>query len=194
MARVNITITLHDGNNHGNIIEDIQETLPATLLYQYDVIYDTQGYYNVTVVVENPVDYTVMYKYMRIWDKLNTVDLFCSHRPILITNTPMLLEFTGVPRSGFEYLIDMGEGTTFQNENSSILYEVYSLSSFAHTYTNSGYFNLQWTTSNGDYSNSNTTWWITVQYEVIDFQVQDQQNGRTFLIHISSLLQSIYIL
>lgn len=182
MARVNITITLHDGNNPVNIIEDIQDTLPASLPYQYDVIYGTQGYYNATVVVESPVDYMVLYKYMRIWDKLNTVDLSCSHCPILITNTPMILEFTGVPRSGFEYVIDMGDGTTFQSENSSILYELYSLSTFAHTYTNSGYFNLQWTALNGGYSN-NMASWIIVQYQVTDFQVQGQQKGRAFLIH-----------
>jgi hypothetical protein len=108
-----------------------------------------------------------------IWDKLNNIELECVLAcPIVVTHTESSLEFTGVPRSGFEYSIDMNDagGTTFQSINSSILYELYSLSYFNHIYTAPGNYNVAWSVSNGGYSKTGNRW-IVVENEITNFQV-----------------------
>ncbi|XP_060554824.1 uncharacterized protein LOC132715776 [Ruditapes philippinarum] len=172
MGPINITITLLDGNAPVNFITDTQEILPSTPLFQKDLTYDTQGNYKVTVEMVNPISSMTLHHNMMIWDKLNNIELECVLAcPIAVTHTESSLEFTGVPRSGFEYSIDMNDagGTTFQSINSSILYELYSLSYFNHTYTTPGNYNVAWSVSNGGYSKTGNRW-IVVENEITNFQ------------------------
>lgn len=174
MAEVNVTITLNDGSTPYNFIWDINDALPAPLPHQYDVIYDVQGNYNVTTTITNPVSSITFSKYMRIWDKLEDVKLICvSNCPVLVTNDSMQMKFFGVPRSGFEYSINTNDihGTLFQSYNSSILYELYGLSNFVHTYTSPGYYKMEWNVSNGGFAKDGVKW-INVQNIITDFQVQ----------------------
>ena len=196
MSFTNITITLLDDSAPVNFISDIQEQSPTSPLYETDKTYGTQGNYNVTAVLVNPISTLVLYQYMEIWDKLNNVDLICASKncSILITGTELKLEYTGVPRSGFEYSINMDDvnGTTYQNENSSILYELYSLSTFNHTYTIPGNYNVDWSVSNGGYSNAGSRW-IVVQNDLIDFQVVKYSHTARHSVHLMSVHLLLHI-
>ncbi|KAL4239960.1 kinase domain-containing protein [Mactra antiquata] len=171
LATVNGTIDFKNGSTPTSFVNDMQHTIPLTLPQTYTAIYPVQGYYNVTLLLENPVDSVLLWKYMEIWDRLDTVVLTChTNCSILVTNTSTVVEFIGVPVSGFEYSIDMGDGTIYQNANDSILYSPYALGNFTHIYSSPGYYYLQWNVWNYGYNNSGSRW-VTVQNIITDFQV-----------------------
>ena len=171
MDAVNITIDF----NNGTVLivtQDFPETMVLPVVMQYDVEYATQGFYNVTAQIQNVLTRVVNYQYIRVWDNLDAVEIKClSNCSYLITNQSiMTTEFSFVPRSGFNYTINFGDGEIVQNTDDSLLYLPYNLSSFSHIYTNPGVYLLVWTAWNDQYFKTNN-FTVTIQNALQDFQV-----------------------
>jgi hypothetical protein len=172
MSETNMTFTLHNGTGPFTITENIQDNLPSSIPFNYAIVYNTQGEYNVTVEIINPISALTLFHLMHIWDKLDTVNLTCvSNCFILVRGTTMTVGFVRVPRSGFKYIIEMGDGTQFNNTDDSIMYALYNLSPFDKVYTATGYYILQWSVFNGGYNQIGTNIGVTVQDEIKDLQV-----------------------
>lgn len=131
------------------------ETLPYVLSYQQ--LFAIQGIYLVEGTAENILGQQSFLINMSIWDTLELLEFnFYQSNGKYITNTTTTLVFENVPNAGFEYIIDYGDGFSESSSSSEILYRLYNLTEFNHTYTKAGIYTIRWIAYNGYYRRDET--------------------------------------
>ena len=152
MDKVNFSITYQYGSND-SVLDDLHPTVSLPHVLNYSKLFDVQGYYTVVGWVENILGSQNFTKNMRIWDTLNPLEFnFYNSNGKYITNTTTTLIFENVPNAGFEYTIDYGDGFSEGSSSSDVLYKLYNLTEFNHTYTKADVYTIRWIAHNGEYS------------------------------------------
>ena len=156
MDSVDFTINYKYGNNVSEThILGPSETLLYVLNYQQ--LFDIQGVYLVEGTAENILGYESFVINMSIWDTLDPLEFnFYQSNGKYITNTTTTLVFENVPNAGFEYEIDYGDGFTESSSGPEILYRLYNLTEFNHTYTKAAIYTIRWVAHNGHYRRDET--------------------------------------
>ena len=156
MDKVNFTIYYHFGNNVSTT-DDLSPSVSLPLVLNYSKLFDVQGSYIVEGKAENILGSQKFTINMRIWDTLNPLEFnFFNSNGKYITNTTTTLMFEKVPNAGFEYTIDYGDGFSVGSNSTDILYNLYSLTEFNHTYTLAGVYSIRWIARNGEYYRDET--------------------------------------
>ena len=156
MDLTNFTIDYKYGSNVSETyVLGPSETLPYVLNYQQ--LFDIQGIYLVEGKAENILGQESFTINMSIWDTLDPLEFnFYQSNGKYITNTTTTLVFENVPNAGFEYEIDYGDGFSETSSGSEILYRLYNLTEFNHTYTLAGIYTIHWIAHNGHYRRDET--------------------------------------
>ena len=161
-----------------NFMEGMNTTLSLPYSIETSHLFGTQGVYEIHATAENILGRRNFSLTLKVWDTLIPLRLNIkdnSRGNVFVTNATTTLEFVDVPNAGFEYSIDFGDGlnSSYTSGNGTdILYELYSLTTFNHIYTEPMVYTVAWTAKNGHVPyNRDETFTIIVQNEIQDFKV-----------------------
>ena len=149
MHMVNITIDYQ----HGIPVKDqtyLNDRASNPTFSSYTHLFNIQGVYTVTAVLQNVLGSFKRTITMNVWDSMSELDFISLHNTYkYITNTTAVFKFIGAPVYGFKYTIDYGDGTTpDSNTTDEIMYAHYDLEPFSHVFTKAGTYTLRWISQN----------------------------------------------
>jgi len=171
MKNVTIDIDFKNGVN-ATYLEDFHDTIVLPMQYSDSLSYSTQGSYNVTYTLTNPISTVTLVQSVRVWDNLLSTTLSCLSTcdVVVCAETQLTFAFINTPRSGFKFSIDFKDGTVISDVGDAIMFDVNNLTTFNHTYTQAGTYNVTWYVENGEY-NVSGQYTVIAQRRIVDFQV-----------------------
>ena len=151
MDVINFNVNYKYGTNDSET-HDLSPSVSLPYVISLSHLFPVQGIYLVEACAENILGNESFTINMSIWDTLDPLEFnFYQSNGKYITNTTTTLIFENVPNAGFEYIIDYGDGFSESSNSSDILYQLYDLTEFNHTYTLAGVYTIRWIASNGHY-------------------------------------------
>jgi len=177
MKNVNIDIDFKNGVN-ATYLDDFHDTIVLPMQYSDSLSYSTQGSYNVTYTLTNPISTMTLVQSVRVWDNLLNTTLSCLSTCDIVAcaETQLTFGFINTPRSGFKFSIDFKDGTVISDVGDALMFDVNKLTTFNHTYTQSGTFNVSWYVENGEY-NISGEYTVIAQWRIVNLQVSIQMRS-----------------
>jgi len=177
MKNVTIKIDFKNGVN-ATYLDDFHDTMVLPMQYSDSLLYSTQGSYNVTYTLTNPISTVTLVQSVRVWDNLLNTTLSCLSTCDIVASaeTQLTFGFINTPRSGFKFSIDFKDGTVISDVGDAIMFDVNKLTTFNHTYTQSGTFNVTWYVENGEY-NVSGEYTVIAQWRIVNLQVSIQMSS-----------------
>ena len=171
MKNVTINIDFKNGVN-ASYLDDFHDTMVLPVQYSDSLTYSTQGSYNVTYTLTNPISTVTLVQSVRVWDNLLNTTLSCLSTCDIVAcaETQMTFSFINTSRSGFKFSIDFNDGTIMSDVGDAIMFDVNKLTTLNYTYTQAGTFNVTWYVVNGEY-NMSGEYTVIAQRRIVDFQV-----------------------
>lgn len=132
--------------------------------------YTQQGNYNVKGIMMSSLSSQTMEHVVYVWDNITSLRL-TSNRSAVVNET-ITFSFINVPRCGFEYIIEYGDGDV-ENSLSNILYEDYTETTFFHHYSSPEVYEVNVKLWN-PFFNVSHKYLIIIQYPIVDFYLSPQ--------------------
>ena len=156
-----------DGNTSGILPfdnDDISNSLSQNG-YSISHQYIKQGNYTITGYIKSNLSARSLQLDVYVWDNITHV-LLQSNQSAKV-NEEISFSFINVPKSGFEYLIEYGDGTNVESSH-DIVNEDYVDTVFLHNYSSPDVYEVQVTLWNAYYTVMHS-YLIIIQHPIVDF-------------------------